>query len=185
MDHVLHGVISIGDSTSLKSISFEGGKGYFEKDWGYNFPKTWLWLQSNHFDNHPNTSLFVSIATVPWKSFFFPGYLVGFWFNNNLYRFTTYTGDKFKFVSWNSTNIDGSISDSHYQLDLQISRKSEKVYLYGPLNGKMVKYVEESVVSFVAMQFKEIGTSKLLFSDIGRHAGVELVGNTQWIIEKL
>ena len=32
-------------------ISFEGGKGYIEKDWGRSMPSDWIWIQSNHFED--------------------------------------------------------------------------------------------------------------------------------------
>ena len=51
------GVIIVADATpgngqltlNNSKLNFDGGKGYIEKDWGRNFPKNWIWAQSNHF----------------------------------------------------------------------------------------------------------------------------------------
>lgn len=45
MHHALHGYISVGEQLT----DLEMGTGYTEKDWGAQFPSTWVWAQSNHF----------------------------------------------------------------------------------------------------------------------------------------
>ena len=44
LDHALNGELDTG----AEVISFAGGRGYIEKDWGRNFPVSWIWLQCNH-----------------------------------------------------------------------------------------------------------------------------------------
>ena len=52
----IHGVMSLNHTIagSLcingQPINFTGGKGYIERDWGSSFPKQYVWLQSNHFE---------------------------------------------------------------------------------------------------------------------------------------
>ncbi|KAF9431574.1 hypothetical protein BGZ76_000133 [Entomortierella beljakovae] len=73
-----HGVASLYHSISEGHIStyhkngaviasdlFHGGIGYIEKDWGINFPSTWIWTQTNFFKNSPGSSLMVSLASIP------------------------------------------------------------------------------------------------------------------------
>ena len=81
MGHTLRGQIKLNDS----NINFDEGIGYIEKDWGKNFPKNWVWAQSNHFQD-PELSVSISLATIPWKKSQFSGYIVGVQHNNNLYR---------------------------------------------------------------------------------------------------
>lgn len=60
-----HGIVSMTSSFSGsleidgKPVSFDGGKGYIEKDWGRSFPNSYVWIQSNHFED-PNTSVMFS-----------------------------------------------------------------------------------------------------------------------------
>jgi len=89
-----HGVLSFNHLIEVqlklngKSIDFNGGKGYIEKDWGRSFPSYHIWIQSNHFDE-PGISLMVSIAKIPWLGKSFNGFLIGLLYNGHLYKFTT------------------------------------------------------------------------------------------------
>ncbi|KAF9086456.1 hypothetical protein BGX29_001386 [Mortierella sp. GBA35] len=53
------------DKEILGEANFDGGVGYTEKDWGVNFPSTWVWAQANMFDNAPGSSLMISVASIP------------------------------------------------------------------------------------------------------------------------
>ncbi|KAF9271860.1 hypothetical protein BGZ88_005517 [Linnemannia elongata] len=54
-----------GDNEVLGEAKFDGGVGYIEKDWGVNFPSTWVWAQANMFDTAPGSSLMISVASIP------------------------------------------------------------------------------------------------------------------------
>ena len=83
MNHTLNGQLNLNNS----KLNFDGGKGYIEKDWGRNFPKNWIWAQSNHFLDS-ELSVSISLATIPWKKSHFSGYIVGVQHKDKLYRFT-------------------------------------------------------------------------------------------------
>ena len=56
-----------------ESLSLEGGRAYVEKDWGSKFPKTWVWIQANHFEapkssNGAVGTLMLSVASIPFPS---------------------------------------------------------------------------------------------------------------------
>jgi hypothetical protein len=61
LDHELRGALVADDRT----LSFDGGRGYLEKDWGQGFPLGYVWTQSNHFDRD-GICVTASVATVPW-----------------------------------------------------------------------------------------------------------------------
>jgi hypothetical protein len=73
--------------------------GYTEKDWGWEFPRKWVWVQSNQFTGNPGSCLLFSIASIPFPNeqvqlFEFVGFL-GFLkigSSGELFRFATYTG---------------------------------------------------------------------------------------------
>ncbi|KAG0280043.1 hypothetical protein BGZ96_001707 [Linnemannia gamsii] len=60
-----HLVALRGDNEVLGEAKFDGGVGYIEKDWGVNFPSTWVWAQANMFDTAPGSSLMISVASIP------------------------------------------------------------------------------------------------------------------------
>ena len=68
-----HGILSMNHKTrgSLKVngqvMDFNNGCGYIEKDWGKNFPKDWIWAQSNQFHGE-KISVSASLATIPWRN---------------------------------------------------------------------------------------------------------------------
>ncbi|MGD8823133.1 MAG: tocopherol cyclase family protein [Anaerolineales bacterium] len=70
-DHPLDGELRIAGQT----VNFSQGRGYIEKDWGQTFPRAYIWMQTNHFEQP--ASLSASIATIPWLGNWFRGFLVG------------------------------------------------------------------------------------------------------------
>jgi len=60
MNHTLRGKLEINH----EEIDFNDGKGYIEKDWGTSFPKKYIWIQCNNFENN-DTSMFFSAADIP------------------------------------------------------------------------------------------------------------------------
>ena len=93
-----HGVLSMGHSLegSLrirgKEYSFQGGRGYLEKDWGSSFPRGYRWLQCSHFDG--DASLFFSEADIPFGPLTFRGFLCIFRYQGEEHRFATYNGSR-------------------------------------------------------------------------------------------
>jgi tocopherol cyclase len=178
-----HGVVSLNHSISGtltvdgKTIDFGNGRGYIEKDWGVSFPKGWIWLQTNHFFKPQQTetspiSLIASVAHIPFLGTHFIGYIVGFWFNQKLYRFATYTGAKMK-----SQLIDNqvflSFKDRKNQLDITAT-KAGTGNLVSPIQGEMTGKVSESLQAEIHVRFYE--NDILIFEGTGRNAGLEVAG---------
>ena len=90
LDHALGGWIDTGAGR----VDLAGGRGYLEKDWGTAFPKAYVWMQSNHFEE-TGVSLVASTALIPWRSAAFRGDLVALHLpegrDAGLHRFTSYT----------------------------------------------------------------------------------------------
>ncbi len=172
-----HGIVSLNHtikgSLNIKGqeIDFTGGRGYIEKDWGQSFPRGWIWLQTNHFDD-PDMSLIASVAHIPFLGTHFIGYIVGFWFQKKLYRFATYTGAKMK-TQIVSNQIFLSFKDGKNQLDLTAT-KAGTGSLVAPLHGDMTGKVNESLQAIIDVRFYEKG--KLIFEGKGRNAGLEAAG---------
>ncbi|MGB8455780.1 MAG: tocopherol cyclase family protein [Anaerocolumna sp.] len=74
-------------------FTFHKGTGYIEKDMGYSFPKSYLWIQCNHFLGE-RCSIFVSVADIPYHGIFFKGCICAIVYKGKEYRLATYLGVK-------------------------------------------------------------------------------------------
>lgn len=179
-----HGVVSMGHQLAgdLKvygeTVSFDGGKGYLEKDWGVSFPSAWIWTQTNHFEDHPDTSLMASVANIPWLGSHFVGYIVGFLHEGKLYRFATYTGAMMK-ASIEGKRLEVQFKDRRYRLEL-VGQQGEGGNLVSPLSGAMTGKVNESLQSTIEVRFFDRDT--LIFEGTGRHAGLEVAGEVDKLL---
>lgn len=175
LNHTIKGSLMINN----QEIDFTGGRGYIEKDWGESFPRGWIWLQTNHFDD-ADMSLIASVAHIPFLGSHFIGYIVGFWFQKKLYRFATYTGAKMV------TQIIGnqiflSFKDAKNQLDITAT-KAGTGSLIAPLHGDMTGKVNESLQAVIDVKFYENG--QLIFEGKGRNAGLEAAGEVDVLLTK-
>ena len=171
LTHKINGFIEI-DGTR---IDFTDGKGYIEKDYGSSFPKSWIWLQCNHFKNE-GTSLMCSIANIPFLKGSFTGFICGLYFKGTLYKFATYTRTKLVNVSVYSDIV--SICLRNKRQELQIEGKTKDTgKLLSPKNGIMEGEVLESLTSEVSIKlYKIVGEIKtLIYEDSGTNAGMEIM----------
>ncbi|CAO3568091.1 unnamed protein product [Mortierella alpina] len=53
------------NNTIKRTVTMDGGVGYTEKDWGVNFPSTYIWAHTNLFERSPGSSLLLSVASIP------------------------------------------------------------------------------------------------------------------------
>lgn len=174
MDHGLAGQLSVdGDP-----ISFDGGRGYVEKDWGKSFPAGWIWLQSNHFDQ-PGISLMASVAVVPWLGMAFNGFIIGLLFQGEVIRFATYTGAKIEGLRIAEKSAAWTVRTRRYQLDIQAEQGISGV-LHGPSKVDMAPRVAESLTGTIHIRFWDLAASprELLYEGTGTSAGVEISGET-------
>lgn len=175
MDHELEGSLEIEGQT----IDFTKGKGYIEKDWGYSFPSSWIWLQSNHFDHAGQVSLMASVANIPWIGSHFIGYIVGFLLDGHLYRFATYTGAQMK-ARLGTSEVHLSFKDRRYQLEITALRVGGTGTLISPISGDMVGKVNESLQS--SIRIKLFDRKNLIFEGDGQHAGLEVAGPVEELL---
>ena len=166
--HNIVGNLRLGD----KRIDFTGGYGYIEKDWGRSFPKTWIWLQSNHFGSKDATIMF-SAARIPWLGSSFPGFLSFLRLGDKLYLFATYTGAKVIQLHYGKGTLTAVIQDKKYRLEL-IATQAHGGELKAPFSGRMERTIVESINSKVRIRFFR-RTGELLFEGTGTNAGLEIV----------
>lgn len=178
-----HGVLSLhhdlsgGLALDGQEISFEGGRGYMEKDWGTSFPSSWIWLQSNHFDV-PDTGFMLSVARIPWRGNYFRGFIAGLWHRNRIYRFATYTGARIEGLEHFNHNIRLTLSDENYILTLE-GQQGDTGNLQAPQKGAMTTQIQESIRGTAKIQLINKKDNRILLSAEARCCGMELAGNLE------
>lgn len=169
LDHSVDGELTIDG----EPISFDGGRGYVEKDWGRSFPSSWVWSQSNHFDRE-HVSVTVSVAMIPWMGSAFVGFMAGVLLDGELYRFATYTGAK---LAAFESHLDGATmtyEDADFQLDVELDG-AVAAPLKAPHHGQMIARADESLNAEMRVRLTRKRDGAVLLDDCGLHAGCEVM----------
>lgn len=168
MSHQLSGFLEINGEV----IDFTGGKGYIEKDWGRSFPNSYVWIQSNHFEDR-TTGLFCSVATIPFLSFSFTGFICNLIHQGKECRFATYNGSKLIVNERTETRVHLELQNKLYNLEI----KGEAVLfkkLLAPKMGAMDKSIKEGLSGVVDILLKDKKGNTILKSK-SYQCGMELV----------
>jgi hypothetical protein len=180
MNHRLTGNIKINQ----KIYNFNEGKGYAEKDWGRSFPKAWTWIQSNHFTGNEQTSIMLSIADIPWLGNFFIGFLCIIWISGVFYKFTTYTGSKITTFNYENNRLHVIVENKKYMLELSTNQNRSGI-LRAPEIGKMNRVIKEGLDAEIKVILLDKKQNKVLLEDTGKHAGFEMVGDINHLIDNI
>ena len=176
-----HGVVSMQHSLSGSleingtEFSFEGGKGYMEKDWGTSMPSDWIWIQSNHFEEDTGASFMLSLARIPWMRGYFPGFLSFFMTGGKIYRFATYNRSSVSFIEVKEDAVHIKLRNAAHTLAVTVYRNIGGI-LKAPRHGQMEREIQESIVSRLDLELMD-KQGILLFKGKGLHAGLEIVGD--------
>lgn len=169
MRHTINGHIKINHHL----VDFTDGKGYLEKDWGTSFPKQYIWLQSNHFKDK-NTSLFLSVADIPFMNTAFEGFICNVIVHQKEYRFATYNNSKLSIEKLSSQEIKIILENSHAHMTL-IAHPSQFEQLIAPKKGSMALQIKEGFSDFISIQLDDFKTHQT-YEDQGKMCGMEIVG---------
>lgn len=188
MCHDLQGSLIVND----KKISFNHGIGYIEKDWGYSFPKTYVWLQCNQF-LQDNCAITVSVAQIPFAGFHFKGCICVIHYKGKEYRLATYLG--VRIVTCCQEEI--CLQQGEYRLriklfdslectgdkDINGLKKTEKLKdrtrgkinykLLAPDSGKMTRTIEEQ--NYYLAEYRFYQKDQLLFELTSDKTSLEIV----------
>jgi hypothetical protein len=174
-DHSLQGKLTLNG----KEMNFDGGRGYIEKDWGKSFPTAWVWFQSNHFKNI-SACITASVAIIPWIGSSFRGFIVGFWLEGTLHRFTTYRNSKIESLEITDTYVVWVLQNRTHRLHLKAIRAPGGL-LRGPTVLDMGKRLMETLNASIQVRLETL-QGVVLFDGIGEHAGLEVVGDPQRLL---
>lgn len=186
-----HGVVSTGHKLSgslnfgSERINFQNGNGYIEKDWGTSFPSSYIWMQSNNFEDEHH-SFMLSLARIPWFGSHFRGFLGFLDLESRIITFSTYTGARIKINSideksvfitvegrgpgWNNSLKKGEL------LRIEASRESVG-HLLAPDIGAMDRRISESIDAEIHVEYLRFG--EVLYRGKTHNSGLEIVGDSQ------
>ena len=180
-----HGIVSFGHALSGEieiegqRHSFDGGKGYIEKDWGRNFPSGYVWLHSNHLTGAQDASLIVSAAIIPWLSKPFRGFILGLHHHGTLHAWTTYNGSKENLLKIDDSHIHWKVEGPAGELELKAERKRGGL-LHAPLREAMHQRVEETMDGVV--QVRHTKGNQVLLEAIATSSGMEVFGDIERLL---
>ena len=175
-----HGIVSLhhqlegSTAGSAGVINWNKGTGYIEKDWGVSFPKCWIWIHSNNFNDNAPASLMASVAHIPWKKRYFPGFIVVLLVEGKQYRFATYNGSKIKCsVMEDKVSLEFQRGELHLIIH---AFRGPTAALRSPITGQMTGKVNESLQARVDVKLYE--SKKQIWASTGTSAGLEVAGDT-------
>lgn len=149
-----HGIISLSHHIKGRLLINQqkiniNGIGYIEKDWGYSFPKDYLWLQSNDC-RESDAMFFLAIAKIPLKFISFTGIIMVLMIEGKQKCIASYYGAHIKKQIFKNGKYYLAIKQYPYSIYLKIT-PGPGCDLKAPQLGKMVDEVKESLNSKVTM----------------------------------
>jgi hypothetical protein len=181
-----HGILSMDHSISgdlnynKNIINFDQGRGYTEKDWGKNFPTTWIWVQANHFNNN-RLSISASIARIPFVGTEFAGFIIGLLYEDRFYRFTTYRSAKIVSLDYDGSKIKWIVKQKDLLLNIIIEIGNRAGMLYAPDENDMVKKVPEYLDSKVSINLTQ--NNRIIIEDQSNLAANEIIGDLDILLD--
>jgi len=180
-----HGVVNIRHTIngSLNrngtQIDMSGGEGYLEKDWGRSFPKAWIWVQANHFEEAGASFLF-SVARIPWLGKSFTGLIAFLRTKNGFETFATYNGGKIRSIQLEGNLLEITLANAKHVLHFSTNYSGGGI-LKAPKNGLMSREIEESITATTTLQLLD-HSGKLLFQGTSQWTGIEIAGGLDEIL---
>lgn len=177
MGHNLWGKLLINDNL----MNFENGKGYIERDWGNSFPKSYLWMQCNHF-TQSSLSVMLAIADIPFLACNFRGFLCVISIEDETRIFATYTGARIEQITKEEDSIEVCIRQG--KEIIRIKTYYDKGHmLKAPNKGAMKGTVYEVLDG--KMELQMYYNEQLKAELRGEQAAFERVGKVEDIRHKI
>ena len=176
-----HGVVSFGHALRGtvevlgEPTTFDGGRGYLEKDWGKAFPAGYVWMHSNHIDADPSASLVASVAIIPWLRSSFRGFIVGLKHHGTLYRWATYNRSREEALTIDDAHVRWTLVGPDGRLHLAAERVRGGL-LHAPLRTAMHQRVEETMDGVIDIRHED-SRGRTLLEGQAVCAGMEVFGD--------
>lgn len=137
MNHKVHGDLQIGN----QSWKIKDARGYIEKDWGTGFPKEYVWVHANDWEN---SSVVFSYATVPILGKYAKGFFLVLHNDGKEYRFSSIEGSKLIHFYASVDSFTATIKKRDILITLK-AKQFNPVLLVSPEYGEMKSHIKESL----------------------------------------
>jgi hypothetical protein len=168
IQHEIIGHLKISGTT----VDFTGGIGYIEKNWGRSMPKSWVWVQSNHFQPD-DISFSLNIGKIPCLGGSFIGFITMLRYKDRIFMFTTYSGAWISKLYHSGDRLRVTVKDCRFRLDISVTY-TQGGTIKAPVNGQMSRSITESVNAVIRLRFSD-RTGRILYEGTGRNGGLEIV----------
>lgn len=156
-----------------QTISFDKSSGYIEKNWGYSFPRKYLWLHANQFKND-QLSLQFAMAKPKWL-FFRPQVYIGYLMNGELTHFGSHK------LSLARVKTDGdqtkvTIRMFRKNIIIRVTNKTP-IHLISPKEGKLQNKISEylnSDIELVVIKKRFFRKNIEIINDISKLSTTEI-----------
>ena len=171
MDMGVSGFVSLGG----RRFEFKNGRGYIEKNWGSQFPLSWLWVQCNRFEHH-KAALSASIGHIPFILGSFKGFLIGLQTKAGFFAFTSMNGAALE-INNAGRDREIKVQNATHRLEIATFTSDDAFMLCNaPKDGQMIPLVRETLAARIHTRLSDVRTGRVLFEDDGRSAGIEYGG---------
>lgn len=165
LSHRLRGRIQVENEI----WDFQNGTGYIEKDWGYEFPAHYLWIQGNEADTSSPTSFMLTIAELSRSHRHFLACSSLLRHDGKQYRLSTDQGARLH--RYGSRRID--MCQGPYRLQIILPPEPTTVVpLLAPQDGTMNRVIEEHPRCPIRCQL--FRANKLIFDQVCAFGSYEL-----------
>lgn len=172
MDMHVSGRMSING----KNHVIPNGRGYIEKNWGSQFPISWIWVQCNDFST-PKVSLSASIGHIPFFLGSFKGFLIGVGIEDRFLEFTSMNGSKLTVLQAGHDKA-AYACNRNYRLELHTKTEKDRFMLCkAPKDGKMIPLAKETLNAAVYLKITDLQKDEVIIEDTGVNAGIEYGGD--------
>lgn len=173
-----HAIISMDHQINVDLVVREHkyetiGRGYIEKDYGKTFPKNYVWIQCNDFEEE-QVSIFFSIATIPYMGLKFDGVICNFVLNGEEYRFATYNGSTYHINDIGDNKFAITLKNGQVILKI-IAIPNDHAELVSPKNGAMNGMIKEGLNGLVEVSL--IIDNKLVYTASSNKGAIELTNH--------
>ena len=156
-----------------QTIKFENGSGYIEKNWGYSFPKKYIWLHANQFTN-TELSLQFAMAKPKWY-FFRPQVYIGYLMNGRLIHFGSHRLSWVK-VKFSNDHLLIKVNKISHKLIIKVTNKTP-VHLKSPKEGRLENEILEyldSDIELVVLKKRFLHKNKEIINDVSKLSTTEI-----------
>lgn len=172
----LDGYITGSLNINGEVVDFTGGKIYIEKNWGKDFPYSYIWVQGNSFEKGEG-AVTCSIGHIPFYVTSFTGFLIGLYIKDKFYEFTTINRSELSIICQDG-RLALETENKNYILQIEALYKEETLMnLYAPRGKEMVPIARETLQGNLVVTLYDKKRNCIIFNDKSTSAGVEFSGD--------